>query len=156
MNKTEIRELMRFFDKSNITKVKIKDGEFSIELQKGFDSDLLPKSTVVAQPAAVTPSVESAPIESAPAATASKAGAESGDSIKSPMVGTFYVAPSPGSEPFAKVGSIIQKGEPVAVIEAMKIMNEIEAEFTCKILEVLVEDGTPVEYGMPLFIVEKV
>ncbi|WP_331774855.1 acetyl-CoA carboxylase biotin carboxyl carrier protein [Sulfurospirillum sp. 1612] len=156
MNKTEIRELMRFFDKSNITKVKIKDGEFSIELQKGFDSDLLPKSTVVAQPAAVTPSVESAPVESAPAAAPSKAAAESGDSIKSPMVGTFYVAPSPGSEPFAKVGSIIQKGEPVAVIEAMKIMNELEAEFTCKILEVLVEDGTPVEYGMPLFIVEKV
>jgi len=151
MNKTEIKELMRFFDKSNIAKVKIKDGEFSIELQKGFDGDLLPKNSVVTQSATVPTRVESVPV-----ATASVAVAESGDTIKSPMVGTFYVAPSPGSEPFAKVGSIIQKGESVAVIEAMKIMNEIEAEFTCKILKVLVEDGTPVEYDMPLFIVEKV
>jgi acetyl-CoA carboxylase biotin carboxyl carrier protein len=154
MNKTEIRELMRFFDKSNITKVKIKDGEFSIELQKGFENNTFTIPATPTYQASSAPMVE----EKEPAAIQApkKELASAGDSIKSPMVGTFYVAPSPGSEPFVKVGTIVQKGQPVAVIEAMKIMNEIEAEFTCKITEVLIEDGTPVEFGMPLFVVEKV
>ena len=71
------------------------------------------------------------------------------------MVGTFYKAASPGSAPFAQVGSVIKKGQPIAIIEAMKIMNEIEAEFDCRILEILAEDGQPVEFDMPLYAVEK-
>lgn len=77
-------------------------------------------------------------------------------SINSPMVGTFYKAPAPGAEAFVKVGSIVRKGQPVGIIEAMKIMNEIEAEFDCKILEILVDDGQPIEFDMPLFAVEKI
>ena len=77
-------------------------------------------------------------------------------SIKSPMVGTFYIAPSPGSEPFVKAGDVVRKGQTIAIIEAMKIMNEIEAEFDCRIVTMLAEDGEPVEFGMPLFGVEKV
>ncbi|EOI4812215.1 acetyl-CoA carboxylase biotin carboxyl carrier protein, partial [Campylobacter coli] len=76
-------------------------------------------------------------------------------SINSPMVGTFYQAPSPGAAPFVKVGSTVKKGDTIAIIEAMKIMNEIEAEFDCRIAEILVADGQPVEFGMPLFAVEK-
>ncbi|HIH2114535.1 TPA: acetyl-CoA carboxylase biotin carboxyl carrier protein, partial [Campylobacter coli] len=76
-------------------------------------------------------------------------------SINSPMVGTFYQAPSPGAAPFVKVGSSVKKGDTIAIIEAMKIMNEIEAEFDCRIVEILVADGQPVEFGMPLFTVEK-
>ena len=71
------------------------------------------------------------------------------------MVGTFYQAPSPGAAPFVKIGDSIKKGSTVAIIEAMKIMNEIEAEFDCKIIEVLVSDGEPVEFDQPLFRVEK-
>ena len=78
------------------------------------------------------------------------------DSIKSPMVGTFYAAPSPGAAPFVKVGQSIRKGDVIGIIEAMKIMNEIEAEFDCKIVEMLVADGQPVEFGLPLFGVEKI
>ena len=76
--------------------------------------------------------------------------------IDSPMVGTYYSAPSPESAPFIKVGDTIKKGQAVAVLEAMKIMNELEAEFDCKIVEILVQDGQAVEYDMPLFVVEKI
>jgi acetyl-CoA carboxylase biotin carboxyl carrier protein len=71
------------------------------------------------------------------------------------MVGTFYRAPSPDSPPFVKEGDKVSKGQTLCIIEAMKIFNEIEAEFDCKILEILVEDGQPIEYDMPLFLVEK-
>jgi len=79
-----------------------------------------------------------------------------GDKILSPMVGTFYSSPSPDSPSFAKVGDIVRKGQVIAILEAMKIMNELEAEFDCKILDVLLTNGQAVEYDMPLFIVEKV
>jgi acetyl-CoA carboxylase biotin carboxyl carrier protein len=79
----------------------------------------------------------------------------SGDTINSPMVGTYYAAPSPDSSPFVKVGDTVKKGQAIAVLEAMKIMNELEAEFDCKILDILVIDGQAVEYDMPLFVVEK-
>jgi acetyl-CoA carboxylase biotin carboxyl carrier protein len=153
MNKQEIRDLMRFFDKSGINRVKIKDGEFSIELQKGFES----APVVMTQQTPVAPAA--APASANPAQTTEIASKEEkceGDSIKSPMVGTFYMAPSPGSEPFVKVGTVVRKGQTVAIIEAMKIMNEIEAEFDCRITETLVSDGTPVEFGMSLYGVEKV
>jgi len=146
MTNREIKDLMRFFDGSDITKVKIKNGEFSIELQKGFEG-----GTVVSAPVAA-PAVTSVEV-SAPVAASVEV---SGDSIKSPMVGTFYTAPAPGAEPFVKVGTVVKKGQTVAIIEAMKIMNEIESEFDCRILEIPLSDGQPVEFDMPLFVVEKV
>ena len=149
MTNREIKDLMRFFDGSDITKVKIKNGEFSIELQKGFEG-----GTVVAAAAPVA-QVAVAPVTQEVAS--SEVTAEvSGDSIKSPMVGTFYAAPAPGAEPFVKVGTVVKKGQTVAIIEAMKIMNEIEAEYDCRIVEILPSDGQPVEFDMPLFVVEKV
>ena len=152
MNKQEIRDLIRLFDKSGVTKLKIKDGEFSIELQKGLES----------APSAVSAPVQSVAVpnivpEASQVSDANKE--EKSDdalSIKSPMVGTFYIAPSPGSEPFVKAGDVVRKGQTIAIIEAMKIMNEIEAEFNCRIVTMLAEDGEPVEFGMPLFGVEKV
>jgi acetyl-CoA carboxylase biotin carboxyl carrier protein len=158
MDKNEIRELMRFFDKSDITKLKIKEGDFSIELQKGFDCGVSYAPAVSAPTASVVAAPVSAPVASVSAASESAPAVASanGTQVKSPMVGTFYKAPSPGSAPFAKVGEVVRKGQPIAIIEAMKIMNELEAEFDCKILEILVEDGQPVEYDMPIFLVEKV
>ena len=154
MDKNEIRELMRFFDKSEITKLKIKEGDFSIELQKGYESNVIhtaPMASAPIAPVSVTPAPAvmmsgEASVDAAPA----------GLSIKSPMVGTFYKSPSPGAAAFAKVGDVVRKGQPIAIIEAMKIMNELEAEFDCKILDILVADGQPVEFDMPIFLVEKV
>jgi len=151
MDKNEIRELMRFFDKSDITKLKIKEGDFSIELQKGFDCGVSYAPTMSAPVAA-----PSAPIAAISASIEAPMVITSGLTVKSPMVGTFYKSPSPGAAPFAKIGEVIRKGQPIGIIEAMKIMNEIEAEFDCKILDILVEDGQPVEYDMPIFSVEKV
>ena len=76
---------------------------------------------------------------------------QQGKIVKSPMVGTFYIKPSPSSNPFVEVGKNVNKGDTLCIIEAMKLMNEIESEFTGKIEEIFVEDGNPVEYGMPLF-----
>ncbi|WP_024955464.1 acetyl-CoA carboxylase biotin carboxyl carrier protein [Sulfurospirillum arcachonense] len=149
MTNREIKDLMRFFDNSEISKVKIKDGEFSIELQKGFES-----CSSVAAPVVQTIAAPAAPV--AQTVETSSAEAVSGDAIKSPMVGTFYKAPAPGADAFVKVGTVVKKGQTVGIIEAMKIMNEIEAEFDCRIIEVLLDDGQPVEYDMPLFAVEKV
>jgi len=151
MNKQEIRDLMKFFDKSSISKVKIKDGDFSIELLKGLD-------TVVAPVQTQTTSVVAKTIAEPEETVVEMKNVVKDDTltINSPMVGTFYVAPSPGSEPFVKVGSVVREGQTIAIIEAMKIMNEIEAEFDCRISEVLASDGQPVEFGLPLFAVEKV
>ncbi len=150
MTNKDIKDLMRFFDGSDITKVKIKNGDFSIELQKGFEG------TYVQAPAMMQAPV-SAPVAQAPVVAEAAPSAKAvGDAITSPMVGTFYKAPSPGAEAFVKVGTVVKKGQPIGIIEAMKIMNEIEAEFDCRITEILVDDGQPVEYDMPLFAVEKV
>jgi len=151
MDKNEIRELIRIFDKSDITKLKIKEGDFSIELQKGFDGPV-----TYAAPIMQAPSVALAAPSPQVGGEASVNAAPVGLSMKSPMVGTFYRSPAPGAAPFAKVGDVIRKGQPIGIIEAMKIMNEIEAEFDCKVLDILVEDGQPVEYDMPIFAVEKV
>ncbi len=152
MKHDEIKELISIFDESDLTRLKINDKEFSITLEKGTLQTVAAAPVSVAAPApAATPA--------APAESETKTAAEStpaGDTIDSPMVGTFYVAPSPGAAPFVKVGDRVSKGQTVGIVEAMKIMNEIEAEFDCIIKKMLVEDGQPVEFGTPLFEVEKV
>ena len=138
---------MKDFDESTLSSMKINKEGFSIELEKA----------TVATAVVAAPVVAAAPV-AAPAAQAAAPVAEeiSGDKILSPMVGTYYASPSPDSPVFVKEGDVIKKGQPLAILEAMKIMNELEAEFDCKILKILVEDGKPVEYDMPLFVVEKI
>jgi acetyl-CoA carboxylase biotin carboxyl carrier protein len=92
-----------------------------------------------------------APVAAAPAAVEE----EAGDVVTSPIVGTFYRAPSPESPSYVEVGQIVEKGEVLCIVEAMKLMNEIEAEYRCKIVRICKENATPVEYGDQLFIVEK-
>lgn len=144
-----IKELIKIFDKSSVTKLKISKEDFSIDLEKATtEVAILPTQKQIAQPAPTQNAVQEAQ-------EATVKNEPKGEVIASPMVGTFYRAPSPDSTPYAKAGDVIKKGQPIAIIEAMKIMNEIEAEFDCKILEVCVDDGQPVEYDMPLFRVEK-
>ena len=152
MKQDEIKELIKIFDESDVTKLKIENKDFSISMSK---------EVTMAQPAAVTttvaPTAPALPAASAAteAPTTSEPKKSTGLTINSPMVGTFYQAPSPGAPAFVKVGDSVNAGQTVGIIEAMKIMNEIEAEFDCKIVEVLVEDGQPVEFDTPLFVVEK-
>jgi acetyl-CoA carboxylase biotin carboxyl carrier protein len=148
MKQDEIKELIKIFDESDITKLKIEDKDFTIALSK--------EATVVAQAPVVQASAPvTAPVATETTSTPVETKAPAGLTINSPMVGTFYKAPSPGAPAFVKVGDSVNAGQAVGIVEAMKIMNEIEAEFDCKIVEILVEDGQPVEFDTPLFVVEK-
>ncbi len=146
----EIKELMKLFAKSKLDKIKVKEKDFEIEMEKGGE-------TVVVEtaPAAVTAAPSSAASIPAAVEETKSEPAAKGELITSPMVGTFYAAPSPDSPPFVQAGDTVRKGQTLCILEAMKIMNELEAEFDCKILEVLVQDGEPVEYDKPLFRVER-
>ena len=148
MENKQINALITKFDESGLSKIKITRDGFEIEMEKATGLVAAPVQAVAAAPVAQA----AAPV----ASSAPAAAAVTGDTIDSPMVGTFYASPSPDSAPFVKVGDTIKKGQAVAVLEAMKIMNELEAEFDCKILEILVTDGQAVEYDMPLFVVEKI
>jgi acetyl-CoA carboxylase biotin carboxyl carrier protein len=151
MKHEEIKELISIFDESDLTKLKINNNDFAIVLEKGaLQSAAVPVSAPVV----------AAPVEAAPAPVKSEeseaaAVSENMVTIDSPMVGTFYVAPSPGAAPFVRVGDKVSKDQTIGIVEAMKIMNEIAAEFDCVIKRMLVEDGQPVEFGTPLFEVEK-
>lgn len=156
MDFKDIKELIRVFDKSELSKLKVKEGEFEISMQKGFEG-----GTVLAAPSIVT-TTQTAPVQQTSTPSVSNVATEtntstakSGDAINSPMVGTFYASPSPESPAFVKAGDTVKKGQTLCILEAMKIMNEVEAEFDCKIIEILVENGSPVEYDMPIFLVEK-
>ncbi|BCD60945.1 MULTISPECIES: acetyl-CoA carboxylase biotin carboxyl carrier protein [unclassified Nitratiruptor] len=154
MDFKQIKELIKIFDKSGLSRLKIKEENFEIAMQKGAEV-----AVVQGEGTAPQPQVASAPVAattSETTATEQPVHSAKGEYITSPMVGTFYRAPSPDSPPFVKVGDVVSKGQTIGIIEAMKIFNEIEAEFDCKILDILVEDGQPVEYDMPLFLVERV
>ena len=142
-----IEKLAKVLAETGLTEISLEDGEQAITLRK---------EVVVSS----APQVEAAPVQAAaPVAAASApaadvAPAKKGTPITSPMVGTFYKAPSPDSEPFVSVGSTVSSGDVVCIVEAMKMMNEIEAEVSGKVVEICVEDGQPVEFGQVLMYVE--
>lgn len=155
MDFKEIKELIRIFDKSELNKLKLKEGEFEFALQKGFEGNTVVTTNQAAPIAAPAPVAQA----TAPAAVSEPASCSTaqvcGDTINAPMVGTFYASPSPDASAFVKAGDIVKKGQTLCILEAMKIMNEVEAEFDCKIVQILVDDASPVEYDMPLFVIEK-
>ena len=150
----EIKELIELFDESNLTKLSIEENEFKIKLDKNITTAAPVVAPSIA-PQAQTPVATTTPniaTENTPV-TPSEI---TGETINSPMVGTFYQAPAPGEAAYVKVGSKVKAGQTVCIVEAMKIMNEITAEFDCEILEILVEDGQAVEFDTPLFKVKRV
>jgi acetyl-CoA carboxylase biotin carboxyl carrier protein len=150
MTFNEIKELIEVFDESKLSKLSIKEGDFKIELDKNVTTS---QQVVDLAPVEVAPVVAT---PTTPAVATTTQTDENVDYITSPMVGTFYKAPSPTSEPYVKVGDKVKAGQVVCIVEAMKIMNEIQAEFDCEILEVLVEDGQAVEFDTKLFKVKRV
>ena len=155
MDLERMQELFQLLSKYDVSEFKYKDADQSMKLRVGA----IPAPVVAAQafaPAAAAP-VAAAPVAAAasPAATPAEESTEGLTLIESPMVGTFYRSPNPDSAPFVEVGTKVTAGQPLCIVEAMKLMNEIEAEFDGVCLEVLVENGKPVEYGDPLFRVEK-
>ncbi len=139
-----VEKLAKVLADNSLTEISLEDGEQAITLRKEVMG-------VAAAPVAVAQQPVSAPAQtqSAPAAEVKK-----GKPLTSPMVGTFYSAPSPDAEPFVKVGQTVKEGDVVCIVEAMKLMNEIEAEFSGKIVEICVSDGQPVEFGQVLMYIE--
>ena len=160
MDFKEVKELIRIFDKSELSKLKLKEGEFELSMQKGFEGGTVVTSAPAPVAAVAAPAPVAAPAASiAPSNTVTCSTEDPsvcGDTINAPMVGTYYSSPSPEAPAFVKEGDTVKKGQTLCILEAMKIMNEVEAEFDCKILKVLVDNSAPVEYDMPLFLVEKV
>ena len=163
----EIQELIKFVAKSGVSEVDLEMGEMKISIKtppkkgKGQIETVVQQIPVAASPAIAPVAVQSAPVvASAPEVVVEPpiASSDTDDSkyvtIKSPMIGTFYRKPSPDKDPFINVGDEVNIGTVVCVVEAMKLFNEIESEVSGKIIKVLVEDMSPIEYDQPLFLVD--
>jgi acetyl-CoA carboxylase biotin carboxyl carrier protein len=152
MNIKEIEALIKFVQKSGVNEVEITDKDFKITIKTATQQVVtIASAPVMAMPAAVAaPAAPAAPVAAAPApATESKL-----ITVKSPMIGTFYRSSSPDKPSFVNVGDEIKQGQVICIIEAMKLFNEIESEVSGRIVKVLIDNSTPVEYDQPLFLVE--
>ncbi len=156
MNFKQIQQLIKFVSKTDVAEVNIENNNFKINI-KGSKSVPVEKPTqVVHQPA---PLPQPIPVKSSidPPTTVSAKEAESTNNlitVKSPIIGTFYRKPSPDKDVFVNVGDIVKEGDTLCVIEAMKLFNEIESDYSGKIVKILVEDASPVEFDQPLFLIE--
>lgn len=147
MDLRKLKTLIDLVAESGIAELEITEGEGKVRIVK-FSQTVTPvlhEVAVAAAPAAVAP-VAAAPAAAAPAA-------EQGHAVKAPMVGTFYRAPNPNDAPFVSVGQTVNVGDTLCIVEAMKLLNEIEADKAGVIKQILVENGEPVEYGQPLFVI---
>jgi acetyl-CoA carboxylase biotin carboxyl carrier protein len=147
MDIRKVKKLIELLEESDVAEIEIHEGEESVRISRA---------------SSVAPSMIAAPV-AAPAASETNSAAASaaqgprepeGHVIRSPMVGTFYRAPSPGAKPFVAEGQAVSNGETLCIIEAMKILNQIESDKAGKVVEILVENGQPVEYNEPLFVID--
>ncbi len=150
MDIRKIKKLIELLDESGVAEIEIKEGEESVRISRQMSAVAAPiPQQIIAAPAAA-PAVAAPATEEAPAAEPEI----SGHKITSPMVGTFYRAASPGATPFTEVGQTVSEGDTLCIIEAMKILNQIEADKSGTVKAILVENGQPVEFGQPLFVIE--
>lgn len=167
MDLQTIENLLSLIAKSEVNEVSIEEGDFKIKVKKQADIEqpsVPVQYQMPAQPApAPAPAPQQAPAAGQQQATQPAAGGDSddgstseepaGETVKSPIVGTFYRSPSPDDDVFVKVGDQVEKGQTLCIVEAMKIMNEIESDYSGEVKKILVDDGEPVEYDQPLFII---
>jgi len=149
MDLRKLKKLIDLVQESGISELEVTEGEEKVRIAKHL-------ATAVAAPAAYVASVPqavAAPAAAAPAAAPAAPAVPDGNVVKSPMVGTFYRSSAPGAKSFVEVGDSVSSGDTLCIIEAMKLMNEIESEVSGTIKAILVENGQPVEYGQPLFVI---
>ena len=156
MDIKDLKSLIKMVTETDITEFDLENAEEKIRIKRGVTPEVIhyqapqhvaPVQYAAPQQAAAAP----AAVEAAPAPSAAP---EKGQAITSPIVGTFYRAPAPDAAPYVEVGQVVEKGQVLCIVEAMKLMNEIEAEYRCKILKICKENAQPVEFGETLFIVE--
>jgi acetyl-CoA carboxylase biotin carboxyl carrier protein len=153
----KVKKLIELLEESGISEIEISEGEESVRISRYPNPSAVSVQTLQHPPAAAP-----APAASAPAPTNGEsaqapalAPAARGQQVTAPMVGTFYTGPAPGAKPFVEIGSEVKPGDTLCVIEAMKMMNQIESEVSGRVVSVLVENGSPVEFGQALFIIEE-
>lgn len=154
MNFKEIKELIDILDQSSLTEINIEDKTNVVNLKKEKETEIITPQISSQQPVQQYAAPSEAPAQSAPSTQDSEASAQVDDdaqTITAPMVGTFYKSPSPEENPYVQVGDKVSNDTTVCILEAMKLFNEIQAEISGEITEILVEDGQMVEYGQPLF-----
>jgi len=153
MDLRKLKTLIDLVSDSNVSELEITEAEGKVRIVKsmGVAAPVLVQPTAaVAAPVVAAAPVAAAPVAELPAATAAPAG----HAVKSPMVGTFYRSSSPGAAPFVQIGSVVKEGDTLCIIEAMKILNEIESDKAGTVTQILCENGQATEYGQPLFIIE--
>jgi acetyl-CoA carboxylase biotin carboxyl carrier protein len=162
MNQKELKELIEFLIEKDIAEFELERGDVKVRIKRGVEHVVAPSAPVThfavhtgptSAPETAAPAVPvaaSTGVESAAAAPVAEAGLHT---VRSPIVGTFYECPSPGSPPFAKPGDMVEVGQVLCIVEAMKLMNEIEADVAGEIVKKLVANGQPIEYGQELFVI---
>jgi len=154
MDLRKLKTLIDLVSESNVSELEITEAEGKVRIVKGGPAAVQAVGAPVAMPAAATVAAPVPALAAAAPAPAAVPEAQKGHVVKSPMVGTFYRASSPGAKSFVEVGSVVKEGETICIIEAMKILNEIEADKAGTITQILCENGQAVEYGQPLFVIE--
>jgi acetyl-CoA carboxylase biotin carboxyl carrier protein len=152
MDIRKVKKLIELLEESGVSEIEISEGEESVRISR------YPKTGAVTMTQApVAAQAAAAPAAAAPPVAAADAPPPPirGQQVTAPMVGTFYSGPAPGSKPFVEIGTEVKPGDTLCVIEAMKMMNPIESEFAGRVVSVLVENGNPVEFGQPLFVIEE-
>ena len=151
MDLRKLKTLIDLVSESNVSELEITEAEGTVRIVKAVNNPVVmaPVAAPVAMVAASAPAVAAPVAPPAPAAPAEAVG----HVVKSPMVGTFYRAASPGAKSFVEVGSVVKEGEPICIIEAMKILNEIEADASGTVTQILVDNGQAVEFGQPMFVI---
>jgi acetyl-CoA carboxylase biotin carboxyl carrier protein len=148
-----IKELVKLIDNTSVTEIEIEKDETKLRIAKNNEVQIVSQQPVMSTPMPAAP-IPAATEAAAPQTTDTPEPAGNYEEIKSPMVGTYYAAPSPDADPFVKVGDSISEGQTLCIIEAMKLMNEIKAEKSGKISKILVSNGDPVEFNQALFHIE--
>jgi acetyl-CoA carboxylase biotin carboxyl carrier protein len=154
MDIKDLKLLIKMITETDITEFELDNSEEKIVIRRGPKTEFI-NVAAPAQQMYSAPQQVAAPV-AAPGAPAVAAVVESGETINSPIVGSFYRAPAPDAAPYVEVGQVVEKGQVLCIVEAMKLMNEIEAEFRCKIVKIFKENAQAVEFGDPLFVIERV
>ena len=153
MDLRKIKKLMELLEESGIAEIEVKEGEESIKLSRNITSSSTPLQQMVQQPM-MAPQQQATQSASQVENKKDDSLSQNRNTVNSPMVGTFYASASPESKPFVAVGQSVKKGDTLCILEAMKMMNQVQAESDGKILEILIDNAEPVEFDQPLFVIE--
>jgi acetyl-CoA carboxylase biotin carboxyl carrier protein len=159
MDIRKVKKLIELLDETGVAEIEIKEGEESVRISRhpsGGTFAMMPQHMTYGPPPApaAAPAAAAVTPAAAAAAVAAAAAAAADQTVTAPMVGTFYSAPAPGAKPFVDIGSEVKAGDVLCIIEAMKMMNQIESDKAGRIVSVLAKNGDPVEFGQPLFVIE--